>query len=286
MSLCARAYRQLCRSSLGDHDYDQNGDEAITATTAMRQPYHGEGDRDDGPKTIALIATRRRRATRKPRRRRRGDRRVKAMATRCNNDHRATTTSLGMDLYSTSNLYWHRARHSLDARTLAQQSHVTIATTRTTVPTAITMTIVTGGGSDEVIRGDYGDDKAAAIGDYDEVMATRTLPYPCGLRVTRRTHTNPSYPPGPVPICTGTRTRSRGYGFQRVRVRVAPKLPGGSDEDFPPYESSYRPSGGSGGGDLPEIIIQLQKQLLKDYTLPPSSVKWDLSKAVTDRSGP
>jgi hypothetical protein len=42
-----------------------------------------------------------------------------------------------------------------------------------------------------------------------------------------------------------------------------------SDEDFPPYGSSYRPSGGSGGGDLPDIIIQLQKQLLKDYTLPP-----------------
>ena len=46
--------------------------------------------------------------------------------------------------------------------------------------------------------------------------------------------------------------------------------PDGHHDDSALYEASYEPpSGGGNSGNLPEIIIQLQKQLLKGYTLPP-----------------
>ena len=46
--------------------------------------------------------------------------------------------------------------------------------------------------------------------------------------------------------------------------------PCGLPDDSAQYEAPYEPpSGGGNSGNLPEIIIQLQKQLLKGYTLPP-----------------
>jgi hypothetical protein len=43
-------------------------------------------------------------------------------------------------------------------------------------------------------------------------------------------------------------------------------------DDLASYQSSYAPSGsdsGNHGDDVPDVIIQLRKQLLKGYTLPP-----------------
>ena len=59
---------------------------------------------------------------------------------------------------------------------------------------------------------------------------------------------------------------------------------GGLPDDSAFYEALHEPpSGGNNSGNLPEIIIRLQKQLLKGYTLPPcptlAPVKHTLSMA-------
>ncbi|KAH9025154.1 hypothetical protein EDB85DRAFT_1893986 [Lactarius pseudohatsudake] len=203
---------------------------------------------DKGPKAIATTATRRRWATRKPRRRRRGDHRVKAMSTRCHDDHRATTMSHGMDLYSTSTILFLvlASGSAFSRRTLAQQSHVTMAMTpllrRLSMLTWQSRTATTihrnydndctdcgyngncdvaaviawrSQSSDEVIRGNHSDgDKAATIGDYDEVTA---MVRPRGsASIPLRVKGNPP---------STHLTRSHPYPYARVPVPVTAAAP-------------------------------------------------------------